>query len=108
MSVADRAITATYLELERNWLTNLGDLYLLFQVPDLQYIFLKQNRFSFCVKSANVREYNQLIYMDLGENMLQLVWERDSCLDVIGALAKLQVLHLNNNLVIFHRRFLEV
>ncbi|NXO96752.1 TLR5 protein, partial [Certhia brachydactyla] len=97
MSVADRAITATYLELERNWLANLGDLYLLLQVPDLQKIFLKQNRFSYCVKSANVRENNQLVYMDLGENMLQLVWERDLCLDVFAALPKLQVLHLNNN-----------
>ncbi|NWZ70293.1 TLR5 protein, partial [Acrocephalus arundinaceus] len=97
MSVADRAITATYLELERNWLADLGDLYILFQIPDLQFIFLKQNRFSNCVKSASVIENNQLIYMDLGENMLQLVWERDLCLDVFGALPKLQVLHLNNN-----------
>ncbi|NXA74742.1 TLR5 protein, partial [Thryothorus ludovicianus] len=97
MSVADTAITATYLEVERNWLENLGDLYSLFQIPDLQFIFLKQNRFSYCVKSANVIENNQLVYMDLGENMLQLVWERDLCLDVFGALPKLQVLHLNNN-----------
>lgn len=35
--------------------------------------------------------------MDLGENMLQLVWERDLCLDVFGVLPKLQVLHMNNN-----------
>ncbi|NWI37622.1 TLR5 protein, partial [Picathartes gymnocephalus] len=97
MSVADRAITATHLELQRNWLANLGELYILFRIPDLQYIFLKQNRFSYCVKSANVIENNQLIYMDLGENMLQLVWERGLCLDVFGALHKLQVLHLNNN-----------
>ncbi|NXH51259.1 TLR5 protein, partial [Rhabdornis inornatus] len=97
MSVADIGITATHLELERNWLADLGDLYILFQIRDLQYIFLKQNRFSYCWKSANVIENSQLIYMDLGENMLQLVWERDLCLDVFGALPKLQVLHLNNN-----------
>ncbi|KGL79097.1 Toll-like receptor 5, partial [Tinamus guttatus] len=97
MSVADSAIVATYLDLERNWLTNLGDLYILYQVPGLQYIFLKQNRFSYCVKRANVIENNQIIYIDLGENMLQLVWERHVCLDVFRALSKLQVLHLNNN-----------
>ncbi|NWS67974.1 TLR5 protein, partial [Crotophaga sulcirostris] len=96
-SVAGTAIAATHLELERNWLANLGDLYILFQVPDLQYIFLKQNRLSYCVKRDDVIENNQLIYMDLGENMLQLVWERDLCLDVFRALSKLQVLHLNNN-----------
>ncbi|XP_063247166.1 toll-like receptor 5 [Prinia subflava] len=97
LSVADKAITATFLELERNWLSDLGDLYTLFRIPNLQYILLKQNRFSNCRKSANVIENNQLVYMDLGENMLQLVWERDLCLDVFGALPNLQVLHLNNN-----------
>ncbi|NXO37597.1 TLR5 protein, partial [Locustella ochotensis] len=97
MSVGDRPIRATFLELEGNWLADLGDLYILFQIPDLQYIFLKQNRFSYCVKKADVVENNQLVFMDLGENMLQLVWERDLCLDVFGALPKLQVLHLNNN-----------
>uniref|UniRef100_A0A8C3KTL3 Toll-like receptor 5 n=1 Tax=Calidris pygmaea TaxID=425635 RepID=A0A8C3KTL3_9CHAR len=97
MSVVGTKIAAMQLELERNWLANLGDLYILFQVPDLQYIYLKQNRFSYCVKRHNVIENNQLIYMDLGENMLQLVWERDLCLDVFRALSKLQFLHLNNN-----------
>ncbi|NWI85008.1 TLR5 protein, partial [Pitta sordida] len=97
VSIAWKPIVATYLDLEGNWLANVGDLYVLFQVPDLQYIYLKQNRFSYCEKSTNVRENNQLIFMDLGENMLQLVWERDLCLDVFGALSKLEVLHLNKN-----------
>ncbi|XP_072188789.1 toll-like receptor 5 [Excalfactoria chinensis] len=97
MTVAHTAIAATYIELERNWLANLGDLYILFQVPDVQYLLLKQNRFSYCVKHANAIENSQLIYMDLGENMLQLVWERGLCLDVFRTLSKLQVLHLNNN-----------
>ncbi|XP_035178171.1 toll-like receptor 5 isoform X2 [Oxyura jamaicensis] len=97
MSVADTAIAATYLVLERNWLADLGDLYNLFQVPGVQYIFLKQNRFSYCEKSVTVIENNQLIFMDLGENMLQLVWERGICLDVFRPLSKLQYLHLNNN-----------
>lgn len=97
ISIAGKNLAATYLELERNWLANLGDLYILFKVPDVQYIFLKQNRFSYCVKNDNVIKNKQLIYMDLGENMLQLVWERDLCLDVFHGLSKLQVLHLNNN-----------
>ncbi|XP_061847471.1 toll-like receptor 5 [Colius striatus] len=97
MTVDDTKIAATHLDLERNWLSNLGDLYVLFRVPAVQYIFLKQNRFSYCAKSDDVIENSQLIYMDLGENMLQLVWERDLCLDVFRPLSKLQVLHLNNN-----------
>ncbi|XP_054251151.1 toll-like receptor 5 [Indicator indicator] len=96
-SVPDTAIAATHLELERNWLANLGHLYILFQFPGVQYIFLKQNRFSYCEKSDSAVGSSQLLYMDLGENMLQLVWERNLCLDVFGALSKLEVLHLNNN-----------
>ncbi|NXG42106.1 TLR5 protein, partial [Psilopogon haemacephalus] len=96
-SVADTPIAAAFLELERNWLANVGELHVLFQVPGMQYIFLKQNRFSYCEQRGNAVGHSDLIYMDLGENMLQLVWERGACLDVFRALSKLQVLHLNNN-----------
>ncbi|NXG21986.1 TLR5 protein, partial [Grallaria varia] len=97
MSLDSTRIDVTYLDLERNWLADVGVLYILFQVPDLQYIFLKQNRLSYCVRSDNAIQESQLIYMDLSENMLQLVWERDLCVDVFWALSKLEVLHLNNN-----------
>ncbi|NXV75378.1 TLR5 protein, partial [Atlantisia rogersi] len=97
ISLVGTKITATHLDLERNWLANLGDLYILYKVPGVQYIFLKQNRLSYCVESDNAIENNQLIFMDLGENMLQLVWESGLCVDVFRTLSKLQVLHLNNN-----------
>nr|XP_013029406.2 toll-like receptor 5 isoform X1 [Anser cygnoides]XP_047913638.1 toll-like receptor 5 isoform X1 [Anser cygnoides] len=96
-SVAGTEIAAMYLELERNWLADLGELYTLFRVPGVQYILLKQNRISYCEETVTAIENNQLIFMDLGENMLQLVWERDSCLDVFRPLSKLQFLLLNNN-----------
>ncbi|NXU52167.1 TLR5 protein, partial [Turnix velox] len=102
MSIGGTKIAAaTYLEMERNWLSDLGELYVLFQVPDVQFIFLKQNRFTDCVTNGSNVENSQLIYLDLGYNMLQLVWEWDLCLDVFGALSKLQVLHLNNNYLRF-------
>ncbi|KAG6926163.1 Toll Like Receptor 5-like [Chelydra serpentina] len=98
VSVGNQRIHATtFLNLERNRLDNLGDLYMLLQVPDVQYILLRQNRLSYCVKSVDVIENNQLVYLDLGENMLKLVWDRGLCLDVFRALSKLEVLHLNNN-----------
>uniref|UniRef100_A0A8C8VMS6 Toll-like receptor 5 n=1 Tax=Pelusios castaneus TaxID=367368 RepID=A0A8C8VMS6_9SAUR len=97
ISLGNQNISATYLDLERNRLTNLGDLYFLLQAPDVQFIFLRQNRLSLCDKSINIIENNQLVYLDLGENMLKLVWDRSLCLDVFWALSKLQVLHLNNN-----------
>nr|XP_025036765.1 toll-like receptor 5 isoform X2 [Pelodiscus sinensis] len=97
LSIGSQTIRATFINLERNRLANLGDLYILLQVPNVQYILLRQNRLSDCNKHVNVSENNQLIYLDLGENMLKLVWDRGLCLDVFRALSNLLVLHLNNN-----------
>uniref|UniRef100_A0A8D0GP75 TIR domain-containing protein n=1 Tax=Sphenodon punctatus TaxID=8508 RepID=A0A8D0GP75_SPHPU len=107
VSIDKFGVSAVNLDLERNRLTNLGDVYHLLQVPDLKYLFLKQNRLSDCSKETNVSkginvtEKSQLTYLDLGENMLKLVWERDLCLHVFSALSKLVVLHLNNNYLSF-------
>ncbi|KAF7253279.1 Toll-like receptor 5 [Varanus komodoensis] len=91
------AINATDIDLEENKLEDLGNLYELLHIPEVQRIFLKNNRFSYCYKRNNVAENNTLIYLDLGGNILRLVWESNACLDVFKALSKLQVLHLNNN-----------
>lgn len=96
------AINITYLDLEGNRLEDLGYLYKLLRFPDLKYAVLRYNRLSSCYKgNGTIPENNQLIYLDLGNNMLRLVWESKLCLDVFKALSKLQVLHLNNNYLSF-------
>lgn len=101
MSTID-AINVNFLDLKENRLENLGYLYSLLQFPDLQYVILRYNRLSSCDNSNNtIPENNQLIYLDLGNNMLRLVWENKLCLDVFKTLYKLQVLHLNNNYLSF-------
>ncbi|XP_053164333.1 toll-like receptor 5 [Hemicordylus capensis] len=96
-----KAINTTFLDLGGNRLEDLGDLYELLRIPDLQGIILNYNRLSYCYKHNDISENNQLTYLDLGENMLTLVWARNACLDVFKALSKLQVLHLNNNYLSF-------
>ncbi|XP_060102067.1 toll-like receptor 5 [Heteronotia binoei] len=96
------AIDVIFLDLSENRLENLGYLYKLLQYSDLQYAVLRYNRLSNCFKYNNtIPENNKLIYLDLGNNMLRLVWESKLCLDVFKALSKLQVLHLNNNYLSF-------
>ncbi|XP_060610190.2 toll-like receptor 5 [Anolis sagrei] len=97
----NEAVYSAVVDLEGNRLDDLGYVYKLLQIPVLKYIFLKNNRFSHCQKQNNVPENNQLIYLDLGENMLKLIWERSECLDIFKELSKLQVLHLNNNYLNF-------
>ncbi|KAM3851963.1 toll-like receptor 5 [Vipera latastei] len=94
-------INATLLNLEGNKLGNLGDLYELLQFPALKYLVLKNNRLSYCFKNKDIAKDNQLLYLDLGDNMLKLIWERGLCLDVFKALSHLEVLHLNNNYLAF-------
>ncbi|XP_015744610.1 toll-like receptor 5 [Python bivittatus] len=91
----------TFLHLEGNRLENLGDLYELLQIPVLKHLILRNNRFSYCYKDKDIAKDNQLIYLDLGDNMLKLIWERGLCLDVFKALSHLAVLHLNNNYLTF-------
>ncbi|XP_048359214.1 toll-like receptor 5 [Sphaerodactylus townsendi] len=96
------AINASFLELGENRLEDLSYLYKLLQFPVLQYAILRYNRLSFCSKYNNtIPENNQLSYLDLGNNMLRLIWESMLCLDVFKALSRLEVLHLNNNYLSF-------
>ncbi|XP_063160072.1 toll-like receptor 5 [Candoia aspera] len=91
------SINTTFLDLEGNKLENLGDLYKLLQISALQHLILKNNRLSYCYKYNDIAKDNQLIYLDLGDNMLKLIWERHLCLDMFKALSHLEILHLNNN-----------
>lgn len=99
------AINASFLDLEGNRLGNLRDLYEFLQIPNLQYLILRYNRLSYCEECyetcSDVAENSQLVYLDLGENMLRLVWESSTCLDVFQRLSKLHTLHLNNNYLSF-------
>nr|XP_056709012.1 toll-like receptor 5 [Euleptes europaea] len=96
------AINAFFLDLGENKLEDLAYLYKLLQFPVLRYAILRYNRLSCCFKhNDTIPENNQLIYLDLGNNMLRLVWESKLCLDVFKALSKLEVLHLNNNYLSF-------
>lgn len=103
MESIQSAISATYLDLKGNRLEDLRDLYELLQVPFVQIIILQYNRLSYCSDYNNktIAVNNQLIYLDLGNNMLKLIWEIKLCLDVFKALSKLEVLHLNNNYLSF-------
>nr|XP_033794239.1 toll-like receptor 5 isoform X2 [Geotrypetes seraphini]XP_033794240.1 toll-like receptor 5 isoform X2 [Geotrypetes seraphini]XP_033794242.1 toll-like receptor 5 isoform X2 [Geotrypetes seraphini] len=95
-------IKATYLDFTENRLKDLGSLHKILQVQSVQFVILRKNRLSTCIASGNISEDNQLLYLDLAENMLQIIWESEFCLDIFSKLSKLQVLHLDQN----HLKFL--
>ncbi|XP_030051834.1 toll-like receptor 5 [Microcaecilia unicolor] len=95
-------INATFLDFRANRLKDLGNLHQILQVQSVQYVILKQNRLSTCTAMGNISEDNQLLYLDLAENLLQIIWESNLCWDIFSKLSKLQTLNLDQN----HLKFL--
>ncbi|XP_044529296.1 toll-like receptor 5 [Gracilinanus agilis] len=94
-------ITSEFLDLAENRLENLNDLYILLQIPDLKFLILNKNRFSFCYQQYGPSKNHTIEQLYLSENMLQLIWAADSCWDVFKRLFHLKVLFLNNNYLNF-------
>ncbi|MEE6473815.1 hypothetical protein FKM82_010181 [Ascaphus truei] len=100
-SINSGKLSTTFIDLTGNQLKNLGDLYKLLQFPLLKYIILKQNSLSSCYKYSNISKDNSLVHLDLSENMIQLIWKNELCLDMFRQLSKLEVLRLSNNYLSF-------
>nr|XP_014339984.1 PREDICTED: toll-like receptor 5 [Latimeria chalumnae] len=85
-----------------NRFVNLDELFWMMQISTIQHISFRNNRLSTCVINApNIPQINQLIFLDLSENMLQLIWGAGQCLDVFVSFSKLKELHLQDNLLTF-------
>ncbi|XP_036405627.1 toll-like receptor 5 [Megalops cyprinoides] len=90
----------SFIELSKNRLRDLKELYgILATLPDVQYISLRHNMLSVCYPVHSVPPQNNLTYLELQHNALQLIWASGACLDVFDNLGKLQYLSLSNNLL---------
>ncbi|CAH2253955.1 toll-like receptor 5 [Pelobates cultripes] len=96
-AVGQTYVNTTYFDATQNNLENLGELYWLSNIPQIKGIILNQNRLSYCYPFFNISKTNSLIYLDLSENMIQLIWEKGQCLDVFHHLSRLKVLILYGN-----------
>lgn len=97
-----KVINASFIDLSGNRLKDLGILYGLLSsnATFVKYIIMKHNDLSHCYKQLPMQN-NQLEYLDLGSNVLEIVWSSGECLDVFTALSMLHVLHLDNNYLRF-------
>ncbi|KAM4861096.1 toll-like receptor 5 isoform 2-T4 [Thomomys bottae] len=101
VTLEDINFRANFIHLSENKLENLGELYFLLQIPDLQILILNRNRLSSCKPQDRLSGNLSLKELYLQENMLQLAWETGFCWDVFKGLFNLQVLYLNNNYLNF-------
>ncbi|KAM8946690.1 toll-like receptor 5 [Pelodytes ibericus] len=102
LEAVDSHVNTAFLDLTGNIVGNLGVLHKLAMIPTLQVIMLKWNKLSFCETQETISKNNSLAYLDLSDNMIQLVWEKAQCLNIFQNLSLLQILVLSNN----HFRFL--
>ncbi|XP_018428742.1 PREDICTED: toll-like receptor 5 [Nanorana parkeri] len=89
------------IDLAENQLGDLGVLHKFLQITNLTAISLKQNRLSTCYPFHQIPTKNSLSYLDLSNNMIQLIWGNAQCLDVFRNLSALTDLHLSNNYLQF-------
>ncbi|XP_069089941.1 toll-like receptor 5 isoform X2 [Pleurodeles waltl] len=97
-----KVINSSFIDLSGNRLKDLGILYGLLSsnTTFIKYIIMKHNYLSHCHKEVPMQN-NQLEYLDLSSNALEIIWSSGECLDVFTALSMLQVLHLDNNYLRF-------
>ncbi|XP_066562229.1 toll-like receptor 5 [Amia ocellicauda] len=95
------ATNSVFVDLSKNSLKNLNSFYEVMRLPHIQYILLRHNAIAVCNNELVIPRENNLIYLDLEDNMLQLVWEMETCLDMFDNLGKLIRLRLNQNMLQF-------
>ncbi|KAM3930047.1 toll-like receptor 5 [Leptodactylus fuscus] len=100
-SVRVAKIKATIVNFIENQLTSLADLFEFLQNPMVQYTSVQKNRLATCNYHVSIPKDNSLLYFDLSDNMIQLVWEKSQCLDMFRNFTSLQHLDLSKN----HLRF---
>ncbi|XP_069810643.1 toll-like receptor 5 [Dendropsophus ebraccatus] len=94
-------VKAPTIDFSENQLTNLADFLSFFKNAITQNISLRKNRLSTCTYKVSIPQNNSLLFLDLSDNMIQLIWEKGQCLEMFNNLSALQILYLSSN----HLRF---
>ncbi|XP_063775100.1 toll-like receptor 5 isoform X2 [Pseudophryne corroboree] len=95
-SIDSEDLKSETVDLSENQLENLSHLSKLLRNPLVKNISLRKNRLSTCY-DFEISRNNSLSYLDLSDNMIQLIWGQGYCLDMFQNLSSLQQLNLMNN-----------
>ncbi|XP_040286482.1 toll-like receptor 5 [Bufo bufo] len=101
-SVKAAKVKTPTINLSENQLASLDDVFEFLKNSLIENISLRKNRLATCNYQVSLPKENSLHYLDLSDNMIQLIWEEGKCLEMFRNLSVLQTLYLSNN----HLRFL--
>ncbi|KAG9484564.1 hypothetical protein GDO78_010118 [Eleutherodactylus coqui] len=96
-SVKDAKIKTPTINFSENQLTNLADFFEFLKSATIQNTSLRKNRLTTCNYQVSIPKNNSLLHLDLSDNMIQLIWEKDTCLEMFRNLSSLQFLELSSN-----------
>ncbi|KAM7395807.1 hypothetical protein PAMA_007206 [Pampus argenteus] len=86
------------VNVEENKLTNLKDVYdILHNFKRLQFLFYGGNIIKWCNPDVPVPRNNSLVWLDLYDSSLQIIWAKGRCLDLFDHLGNLHKLNLSSN-----------
>ncbi|XP_075720721.1 toll-like receptor 5 isoform X2 [Rhinoderma darwinii] len=100
-SIKVAKVKTSTIDFSENQLANLADSFEFLKYAVIENISLRRNRISDCTYQISIPKNNSFLYLDLSDNMIQLIWENGKCFDMFRNLSVLQELRLSNN----HLRF---
>ncbi|KAG8584482.1 hypothetical protein GDO81_008841 [Engystomops pustulosus] len=100
-SIKDARFNTQIINLSENQLTSLADFFQFLQSAVIESTSLRKNKLATCNYQVSIPKNNTLLYLDISDNMVQLIWEKGDCFEMFRNLSRLQTLNLTNN----HLRF---
>uniref|UniRef100_A0A8C6S5T2 Toll-like receptor 5 n=1 Tax=Neogobius melanostomus TaxID=47308 RepID=A0A8C6S5T2_9GOBI len=95
--IARYAHSVMYLDVSKNRLTDLGDVYMFLSVfKNLQHLLYRHNPVERCIAHSHIGP-NRLQSLHLDHISLHSIWAKDKCLDLFHKLGHLRVLGLAYN-----------
>ncbi|XP_056424389.1 toll-like receptor 5 isoform X2 [Hyla sarda] len=102
LSINVAKVKALTIDFAENQLTDLADFLAFLKNAVVQNISLRKNRLAICTYSVSIPKNNSVLYLDLSDNMIQLIWEKGQCLEMFNNLNALQILQLSSNHIRFY------
>ncbi|CAJ0956937.1 unnamed protein product [Ranitomeya imitator] len=102
ISVQSAKVKTSIVNFSRNQLSNIAEFFYFLKNNMIEYAAIQKNQLSICNYHVSIPKNHSLLYLDLSDNMIQLIWENGQCWDMFRNFSALQSINLANN----HIRFL--
>ncbi|XP_077138330.1 toll-like receptor 5 [Ranitomeya variabilis] len=101
ISVESAKVKTSIVNFSRNQLSNIAEFFYFLKNNMIEYAAIQKNQLSICNYDVSIPKNHSLLYLDLSDNMIQLIWENGQCWDMFKNFSALQSINLANNYIRF-------